>query len=88
MNPDDICFYRDGYCWLATGFEGHLQEIYSDDNNEIEMLEKMGVVLCDGELVDSSEVFFIDRLGQKPTSEEIDNHKRNFCVVGGLSFDT
>lgn len=56
--PIDLCFYKDGYCWLAVTAHEHMASLYTDNKEEVEELRDLGADLefC-GETVD---LFYCD----------------------------
>lgn len=43
--PEDLCFFRKGYCWLSTTAHENMAGITTEDRAEFIALESMGVVL-------------------------------------------
>ena len=58
--PMDLCFYRDGYCWMSvTAHEGYA-DLYTNDEQEVETLESLGAYL---ELYrEDGEMFYLDKI--------------------------
>ncbi len=44
--PMDLCFYKNGYCWLAITAHEEMAYIYTDNEEEVEELKSIGVRLC------------------------------------------
>ena len=59
--PDDLCFFKDGYCWFATVAHEGYACIYVENIKEIEILKDMGLkfefVKCDD---DKEDLFYED----------------------------
>lgn len=43
--PMDLCFYKDGYCWLAITSHEHMAFLYNDNKAEVETLKDLGADL-------------------------------------------
>jgi len=41
--PEDLCFFRDGYCWFSTTAHEELSCIYVKDDQELNQLYDIGV---------------------------------------------
>lgn len=61
--PEELCFYRDGICWITT------VHLYTDNNNEINYLSELGIELT--KLGSTDDLFSINDLGKPATEEEI-----------------
>ena len=53
--PMDLCFYKNGYCWLAVTAHERFACLYVDNDTEIKELESIGTELTLSE--ESAEVF-------------------------------
>lgn len=56
--PEDICFFRNGYCWLTTSAHEGLAYIITNDKSEYNKLESIGVVFKQKEYEDTPSIFF------------------------------
>ena len=45
LAPMDLCFYRNGYCWLETTAHEGYAWLYTDDEEEVKTLESLGANL-------------------------------------------
>lgn len=43
--PMDLCFYKNGYCWLSITAHEEMAYLYTDDEKEIKELESIGAKL-------------------------------------------
>lgn len=43
--PMDLCFYRNGYCWLAVTAHERMAYLYTDNLEEVEKLQSLGAEL-------------------------------------------
>lgn len=43
--PMDLCFYKNGYCWLAVTAHEHMAFLYTNNKSEILELQALGVNL-------------------------------------------
>ncbi|MCB8818852.1 hypothetical protein [Desulfosporosinus shakirovi] len=41
--PEDLCFFKDGYCWLSSSAHESFAEIYIDNEDEVESLKTLGL---------------------------------------------
>ena len=50
--PMDLCFYREGYCWLSITAHEYMAYLYTDNREEVEELRNIGADLtfCDEEV--------------------------------------
>lgn len=45
--PEDISFFKNGYCWLYSVSHEHICDIYCEDEEEYEYLKSIGVEFVD-----------------------------------------
>ena len=50
--PMDLCFYRDGYCWLSITAHEEMAVLYTDDEENVKNLQKLGADLSFCEEID------------------------------------
>lgn len=43
--PMDLCFYKNGYCWLAITSHEHFAYLYTNEKKEVEELSDLGAKL-------------------------------------------
>lgn len=41
--PEDLCFFKDGYCWLSTSAHERDASIYTNNKDDVQELENMGL---------------------------------------------
>ena len=41
--PEDVAFFKDGYCWLYSVAHEDICDIYCTDENEYETLKEIGI---------------------------------------------
>jgi len=41
--PEDLCFFKDGYCWLSTSAHERDAEIYTNNEDEVQVLKNLGL---------------------------------------------
>lgn len=57
--PMDLCFYREGYCWMAVTAHEQMAYLYTDNKNEVEELQNLGAKLTlEGT---AKELFYLNR---------------------------
>ena len=49
--PEDISFFKDGYCWLYSVAHEDLCDIYCENEKEYEYLKSIGIQFWDDEFV-------------------------------------
>lgn len=58
--PMDLCFYRQGYCWLAVTAHEHMAYLYTDNETELQELRNLGANLTFYE--NDAEPFYCERI--------------------------
>lgn len=41
--PEDLCFFKDGYCWLSTSAHERNASIYTNNKDDLQDLENLGL---------------------------------------------
>ncbi len=49
--PEDIAFFRNGYCWLYSVAHEEICDIYCENEEEYEYLKLIGIEFVDDEFV-------------------------------------
>ena len=58
--PMDLCFFKDGYCWFYTTPHEEYGYIYLEDENEMKILENLGVEFEYYDKLDNPDLFYED----------------------------
>ena len=56
--PMDLCFYKDGYCWLSITAHGHSAYLYTDNAMEVEELMRIGADLVYDSNIENTQLFW------------------------------
>lgn len=49
--PEDICFYKNGYCWLYSVTHEEICDIYCENEEEYEYLKSIGIEFVEDKFV-------------------------------------
>lgn len=52
--PEDIAFFKDGYCWLYSVAHEEMCDIYCENNEEYEYLKSIGIEFLDNKFISTS----------------------------------
>ena len=58
--PMDLCFYKNGYCWFAVSSHEYWNAIYTNDNEIINDLEKIGLEIEYYGETKENELFYVN----------------------------
>ena len=56
--PEDLCFFREGNCWLTSSAHEQFSYVITNDRHEFDILESMGIIFDSKEYKDVGYTFF------------------------------